>query len=779
MSRVRCAASFVAMIAVSYIAACAYAAAATPEDAVSVYKRAESLLPGNLRHHMYIPDIKPHWVNGDGRFWYLKKDPTGKHFVLVDAATGGKGLAFNHKRLAAAVSDISGHVYQPDELPFKTFRFVHDGKSIRFATNDSRWTWQCSLGTYKCQRKPGRSGAGGRVQGVVSPNGEWEAFVRDHNLYVRSLHGGKTFQLTKNGRARNDYARPLAGLKAIIARGKRRGVDAPLRAAVSWSPDSTRLIAYRLDSTHTQRIDVTQFVPPGSRLRPITYSYALSMPGQAVSHAYPVIFKVGSKPTQMPVKTDPLLVPYQRGPQFRWSKDGKHIFYLYAARGDKYVELREIDAGTGKQRVVHRETADPYPYVAPQLTTYRFVEDGRAFLWTSERSGWNQIYLYDLRSGKLLRRVTDGDWNVQKIVRVDGAAGQVYFTANGVDPKLNPYFTQFYRVNLDGTGMTLLTPGNANHAVHLSPGGKYFVDNHSRPDVPGASVLRRTSDGTEVKALEQGDSRWLASRGWTAPIAFEGLAADGETKIHGVIFRPPHFNPTKKYPVVENVYPGPNRFREPITFRQGLREQRMAALGFVVVLVDGRGSAGRSRAFRSFSYRNIAGALVDHVALIKQMAHKYPWFDLDRVGVYGTSEGGYATAQAMLMFPDFYKVGVATSGNYITLMTKAVYSERYQGYPVGDNYISQSSDTLASKLEGRLLLIQGDIDPNVNAAQMLHFTDALMSAGKDFDMLLVPNMEHGDSGPHRWYVMRRRWNYFFRHLAGRAPPEHFRIRAGG
>lgn len=771
---------FAVIVAVPCMAASARAATTTDQDPTAIYQRAANLLPGNVQRHMYVPDVEPHWVGGNGRFWYLKHGPAGKRFVLVDAATGRKGLAFDHQRLAAAISRISGQAHDAAELPFDTFRHANGGKSIRFTTHGSSWAWQCTLGTYECQRKATqrKPGDGDGIRGVKSPNGEWEAFVRGHNLYVRSVHDGRTVQLTRDGRARNDYARPLAGLKAIMKSGVRRGENAKLAPAVFWSPDSTRLVTYRLDSTDTQRIAVMQYVPPGDRLRPIPYSYALSMPGRAISHAYPLVFTIGQKPAELAVKTDPLPVPYQRGPQFRWSKDGKRIFYLYAARGDKYMELREIDAATGGQRVVLREVADPHPYVVPQLTTYRFVDGGNAFLWTSERSGWNQVYLYDLGSGKLIRRVTDGDWNVQKIVRVDQAARQVYFTANGVDPKLNPYFTQLYRIGFDGTGMTLLTPEDANHSIYMSPDGKYFVDDYSRPDTPGASVLRRTRDGAVAKALEQGDTGWLASRGWVAPIHFEGLAADGKTTVHGVIFRPPGFDPAKKYPVVENLYPGPNRFREPVTFSGGLREQRMAALGFVVVVIDGRGSAGRSRAFRDFSYRNIAGALVDHVALIKQMAAKYPWFDLDKVGVYGTSEGGYATSQALLLFPDFYKVGVATSGNYITLMTKAVYSERYQGYPVGENYQAQSSDTLASRLEGRLLLIQGDIDSNVNAALMMRFADALMSAGKDFDMLLVPNMEHGDSGPHRWYVMRRRWDYFFRYLAGRSPPVNFNIQVG-
>jgi len=721
-------AAFLEMITASCVAVCAHAAAATPQDAISRYQLAESFLPGSLQRHVYVPEVKPQWARHGDKFRYLKQGPSGRLSMLVDAATGSKVEAAPGSRGAAPPSEAV------DASP---------------------------------------------TSGPRSPNGEWTAFVRDHNLYVRNTHDGKVLQLTEDGRARNDYARPLAGLETVMEQGVKNGEDAKLRATVYWSPDSTRLITYRLDSTQTQRMGVTQFVPGGKRLRPITYKYALSMPGRPVSHAYPVIFKLGPKPAKLAIKTDPLLVPYQQAPRFRWSKDGTHAFYLYFARGDKYAELREVDAGTGEQRVVYHEAADPYPYLVPGTTTYQFVEKGAAFLWTSERSGWNQIYLHDLRTGKPIRRITEGDWNVQNIVRVDDAAGQVYFTANGVDPKLNPYFSQFYRVNFDGTGMTLLTPEDANHTVYLSPDGKYFVDDYSRPDNPGASVLRRTGDRQIVTVLEQGDTHWLAASGWAAPISFEGTAADGKTTIHGTIFRPPGFDPAKKYAVVENVYPGPQRFREPVTFLEGLREQSMAALGFVVVVVDGRGSAGRSRAFRDFSYRNIAGALADHVALIKQMADRYPWIDPDHVGVYGTSEGGYATAQAMLMFPDFYKVGVAISGNYITLMTKAVYSELYQGYPVGDNYSSQSSDALAANLKGHLLLIHGDTDPNVNAAQMLRFADALMSAGKDFDMLLVPNMLHGASGPHKLYVTRRCWDYFFRYLAGRVPPENFRLGKDG
>lgn len=326
--------------------------------------------------------------------------------------------------------------------------------------------------------------------------------------------------------------------------------------------------------------------------------------------------------------------------------------------------------------------------------------------------------------------------------------------------------------------MQLLTPEDAYHLVSMSPDGKYFVDNYSRPDLPSVSVLRRATDGSRIRVLEQTDTTWLEQQGWVPPIAFKGKATDGKTDLYGLIVRPTHFDPHKKYPVLENIYTGPQGFFVPKTFMTppfNTNLQAMAELGFVVVMVDGRGTTGRSRDFHDFSYHNLGNVFGDHVAMIKQMAAKYPWMDASRVGIYGASAGGYGSTHAFLQYPDFYKVCVSTSGDHDPRLDKAVWNEVYQGYPVGKDYAEQANEALVDRLKGHLLLIHGDIDDNVNPVETMRLVDALMTADKPFDMLLVPNMYHGDSGPHARYVTLRRWNYFVQHLLGETPPTGFRI----
>jgi dipeptidyl-peptidase 4 len=301
------------------------------------------------------------------------------------------------------------------------------------------------------------------------------------------------------------------------------------------------------------------------------------------------------------------------------------------------------------------------------------------------------------------------------------------------------------------------------------------VDNYSRPDLPGEAVLRRSRDGSEVRVLEKTDATELLKTGWKFPESFQGKAADGATDLYGLIWRPSNFDPAKKYPIVEFVYTGPQGFFVPKTFDRALRLQAMAELGFVVVMVDGRGTTGRSRAFHEFSYRNLGGAFEDHVAMIKQMAAHLSCMDATRVGIYGTSAGGYGAAHAMLVFPEFYKVGVTTSGDHDARLDKAWWNELYQGYPVQDDYVAQSNVTLAGHLAGHLLIEHGDIDDNVHPVETMRFADALMKANKNFDMLFVPNMPHGESGEHALYLVRRRWDYFVQYLLGVAPPENFEI----
>lgn len=730
---------------------------------VEDYQRAEKFLSGNLRHQVYLADVAPQWIEKTNRFWYRKEGPKGSEFVLVDPEQNTSGPAFDHTRLAQALSQAAKQNHSSSELPFTFIDFVDNNKAVRFLFGKARWT--CQLDDYKCQSV---LDVPPNAYETLSPNKRWAAYVQEHNLYVRDVSTGNVMQLTSDGGKGLDYATPVPALGLMV---EQKTEEPRQPAAVFWSPDSSKLITYRVDSRNAGRFTSIQFAPR-DQLRPRAFNYVYPLPGELLPKAEPIIFDIVMG-KRIEVKTTALELPSEEGgPGFDWFPDSKHAFYDYDERGNKAKELRVVDAATGEQTVVIREEAKMY--VDPGETFYRFNNSAGEILWTSERDGWNHLYLYSA-AGKVLKQLTQGPWVVERIVYVHEKNRRVYFSANGREKNEDPYQQHLYSVGFDGQGLQLLSPENGEHSVDFSPDGTFFVDHYSRPDLPGAAVLRRAKDGSQVRVLEEANADELLKTGWKYPEAFKGKATDGSTDLYGLIWRPSNFSSDKKYPIVEFVYTGPQSFFVPKTFGRALWLQHMAELGFIVVMVDGRGTTGRSRAFHEFSYRNLGGAFEDHVAMIKQMAARYPYMDVDRVGIFGTSAGGYGAAHAMLVFPEFYKVGVATSGDHDARLDKAWWNELYQGYPMQEDYAAQSNVTMAGRLQGHLLIEHGDVDDNVHPVGTLRFVDALMKANKNFDMLFVPNMSHGESGEHRLYLIRRRWDYFVEHLLGVAPPGNFEI----
>ena len=742
--------------------------AALAQGSLEDYQRAEKFLPGNVRHLVYVADVTPHWIEKTNRFWYrrvgAKVGSKESEFVLVDAEQNTSRPAFDHERLATALSQAAKQEYSATALPFSEIEFVDGGKAIRFSVDGAQWS--CTLATYECQKEQAHPET---TNEVLSPNKRWAASVKEHNLYLRDVSTGTLLQLTNDGVPGWDYATPLPSLRVMVDQGTEEVKQA---AAVFWSPDSSKLVTYRIDSRNSGRFTSLQFVPP-DQLRPRAFTYVYPLPGEVLAKAEPIIFDIQSG-KRIDVQSPAIELPFQDGPGFDWFPDSKSFYYDDDARGFKAKELRVVDASTGEQKVVVREQADSY--LDPGETFYRFVEATGEILWSSERDGWNHLYIYNRKTGQLENQITQGPWVVRGIEHIDEKNRRVYFLANGREKGEDPYQAHLYSVGFDGKGLQLLSPENANHSVSVSPDGTFFVDNYSRPDLPGEAVLRRTKDGSEVRVLEKTDATELLKTGWKFAEPFQGKAADGATDLYGLIWRPSNFDAAKKYPIVEFVYTGPQWFFVPKSLGGTLGLQSMAELGFVVVMVDGRGTAGRSRAFHQFSYRNLGGSFEDHVAMIKQMAERYPYMDATRVGIFGTSAGGYGAAHAMLAFPEFYKVGVSTSGDHDARLDKAWWNEAYQGYPVQDDYAAQSNVTIASRLEGHLLLEHGDIDDNVHPVETIRFVDALMKANKNFDMLFVPNMFHGESGEHALYLVRRRWDYFVQYLLGVTPPANFEIK---
>jgi dipeptidyl aminopeptidase/acylaminoacyl peptidase len=730
------------------------------------YRHAERFLEENLPAQIYLAEVQPHWLGQGGRFWYLKNGPQGKQFIEVDANAGTQVPAFDQVRLAAALSAAAGRRYAAERLPFDSFELADAGRLLRFRIGDARW--QCHLAQDSCEAQAPQT-----YPEVLSPDGKWAAFVREHNLYLRDTGNDEVVALTHDGLPEDDYATPWPWLELMVEQGVADGAAARQAPAVSWSPDSRRLLTYRMNTRAIGHLESLQFVPT-DQLRPKAYRYVYPLPGEPLPTAQPVIFELGNAIRRIDVATTPLLVQSWGWGElaFDWAADNRHVRYAYLDRGSKFIELREVDAATGRQRVLQREETSDDTYVDPFATQWRGIDASGQFLWTSERSGRNQLYLHD-DAGRLLRQLTRGQGIVREIVSVDAVHRQVYALIAGEEPGIDPYLTRLYRIGLDDGTMQRLTPEPANHRVAMSPDGRHFVDNYSRVDLPSVAVLRRSSDGAILRTLEHTDTRWLTQQGWQAPIPFQGKAADGRTNLYGLIVRPTHFDPARRYPVVEYAYTGPHNFFVPKTFAGTMELQATAELGFVVVMVDGRGTAKRSHDFHVFSYHNLGGVFADHVTMIRQMAQRYPWMDTSRVGIYGYSHGGYGSTRALLRFPDFYRVAVSTSGDHDARLDKAGWNELFQGYPAGRDYVEQTNESLVDKLKGHLLLIHGDLDGNVHPAETMRLVDALMRANKPFDMLLVPNMAHGDSGPHKRYVTLRRWNYLVQHLLDMTPPRDF------
>ena len=444
-----------------------------------------------MRHLVYIADVNPHWIEKTNRFWYRKAGLQRTEFILVDAEQNTSGPAFDHERLASALSRAAKQDYAASALPFSEIEFVDSGKAIHFSVGDAQWS--CVLATYECQRDQSAT----KPDEVASPNKRWAAYVKEHNLYLRDVVTGTVLQLTNDGVAGWDYATPLPSLRVMV---DQRTEDVKQPAAVFWSPDSSKLITYRLDSRNSGRFTSLQFVPP-DQLRPRAFTYVYPLPGEVLAKAVPIIFDIQSG-KRIDVEAS-IELPFQDGPGFDWFPDSKSFHYDYDERGFKAKELRVVDAATGEQKVLVREQSDSL--LDPGETFYNFVDSSGEILWASERDGWNHLYIYN-KTGQLENQITRGPWVVRQIEHVDEKNRQVYFLANGREKSEDPYQTHLYSVGFDGKGLQLLSPENADHSVSVSPDAAFFVDNYSRPDLPGRS--RAAAYKRWLRSASAGKSRY-------------------------------------------------------------------------------------------------------------------------------------------------------------------------------------------------------------------------------------------------------------------------------
>lgn len=736
------------------------------------YQRAEQFLWSNAGDLVHRDNIDPHWAEDAPLFWYRVDTQRGKEFFLVDAEEGSKQPFFDQRELAQKLSEALDKQIAPYDLPFSDLDWNPDTNTFTFKQDDE--TWRVDLENLEVSAvKQEQEKANWRDQRLLSesPNGKWTVTRKNYNLWIKNNETAEKQQLTKDGTKQFFYgaSQPWALKKQEGPVEKDRP---PFRLNVSWSKDSKKMFAHKLDLRQARLMYLLQNVPENS-FRAQVFSYYRALPGEdSVAKQVPYVFDIESK-----TRTRIQAGPYDDliSGSWHWFGDGSETLYMIMReRGYGSATLLRADAKTGAVDTVFTEVSDTY--VDPGKSESEYLPETDEFLWLSEWDGWNHIYLYDLNTGKVKQQVTKGEFVVYDIKHIDKEKRKIYFTAGGREPNRDPYLEHLYSVNFDGSGLKLLTPENATHNIEFSPSYKFFVDTYSRIDKEPRTVLRKSSDGSVVLKLEEANIKKLLATGWQYPEPFKVKARDGETNIYGVVFRPTNFDPDKKYPVIDGTYSGPQAVRTPKSFGGGYRgsEQPLAELGFIVVTVDGLGTAGRSKAFQDYSWKNLGDiGSRDHIKAIKELAQQYSFMDTTRVGIYGHSAGGYDAARAILKHPDFYKVAVSSAGNHDHRVAKAFWPELYMDYPAGRHYEKQSNINLAENLQGHLLLAHGDMDDNVHPSETMRMADALIKAGKSFDMLIMPNEDHGMSGTD--YFTVQRWNYFVEHLLGAQPLLHYKI----
>jgi len=733
-------APFTLALAMSSTVAIAQRADAPRTVTAADYAHAEQFLTYNttpLVLHMFATGERPTFIkspdggSSDDRFWYVARTEQGIEAFLVDPA--------KRSRVACDLAECREAI-------------ARAGRTDTVA------------------RRASRSDA-------PSPDGTRSVFIRDWNLWVRDTATGNETQLTTDGVKDFGYATDNAGWTKS---------DRPI---VLWSPDSKKVATFQQDQRGTGEMYLVDTRVGHANLEAWKYP----LPGDAaVTMIHRVIVDaVGPSPgaivrLQMPPDQHRSTLCDDiecrgEGIDMQWSPDSSRLAFVSTSRDHKRAQLRVADAATGAVRDVLEESAATFLESGNGSINWRYLPASREVIWFSERDNWGQLYLYDLDSGKLKNQITSGEGNVTQVLRVDETRRSIYFLGVGREQGRNPYFTHLYRIGFDGRNQQLLTPEDATHDVTLAPSGRYFVDAYSTPDVPPIALVR-DGDGRDVLPLEKADISKLLATGWKPTIPITVKARDGVTDLYGLMYKPTSLDPAKKYPIVNHVYPGPQTGSVGgRTFSPARGDsQALAELGFIVVEIDGMGTPWRSKKFHEAYYGNMGdNTLPDQVTAMQQLARQYPFIDIDRAGIWGHSGGGYATADAMFRYPDFFKVGISESGNHDNRVYEDDWGEKWQGLletrPDGTtNYDGQANQNLAKNLKGKLLLAHGTMDDNVPPNNTLLVVDALIKANKDFDLLMLPNQRHG-YGDATYYMMRRRWDFFVRHLAGAEPPKEFEL----
>jgi dipeptidyl aminopeptidase/acylaminoacyl peptidase len=723
------------------------------QGTVADYERAVSL---KAKYELAAIDIAgtPSWIGNTHKLWYRKLSRGANEYLIFDADTLQKKVAFDHTKIASALSKLVNNTYKPQDLQLTQVRF--DEAVTSFTANIDGTAFRCTIADSVCTRTDPQA-RGPRPPGPVrSPDGKWEALVNNYNLVVRPTESREVIVLSTDGSEGNYYD----------------------NRSIVWSPDSTKIAAYRVRPGYKREVRYIESSPE-DQIQPKFSSIVYAKPGDVLDLEQPVLFDVAAR-KQMSIDNQSFPNPYELSAPV-WRKDSRAFTFEYNQRGHQIYRVIEVDAASGKPRtVISDEPTTFFSYrnanggLSDSGRRYRYdVNDGKEIVWMSERDGWSHLYLYDGVTGLVKSQITRGDWVVRGVQRVDEAKRQIWFSAGGTHRGKDPYFASYYRINFDGSGLTELTTTDANHNLTYSNDNQFFVNNFSRLDLANVLEIRRTADNSLVTTVERGDTTELVKTGWQPPEVFSAKGRDGKTDIWGVIIRPTSFDPSKRYAVIENIYAGPQGSFVPKSFLAYSSMMAQAEIGFIVVQIDGMGTSNRSKAFHDVAWKNLGDAgFPDRILWHKAVAAKYPWYDITRVGLYGGSAGGQNALGGLLFHPEFYKVAVSYAGCHDNRMDKIWWNEQWMGWPIGPQYSASSNVDNAYRLQGHVLLVVGEMDTNVDPSSTMQVVRQLIKHNKDFDLLVVPGANHGAARGDRYaaYGDHKRYDFFVRHLLGIRPP---------